>query len=679
MGNASGKWLPLLLIMAAIIASAVFALIGPFAPGLSAQSAPIPQIVELPTPATVVESAHAFSRDGFVIHGTLALPATPARGMPIVVIVAGSGPTDRNANGPLVNTNAYAMLAWALAGQGIASLRYDKRGIGRSAAPRDADPTRLTLDAYVADLQAAAETLATDARFSSVILLGHSEGAGLAIQAANRGAPVSRVIMVSPQGRKLRDLVREQFARVTDSATVARIDTAFSRLLRGEDPGEVPPIARSFLAPATANFLRSFAAYDPPAEVRRFPGQLLIVQGATDIQTTMEDARMLAAAQPRATLVELPGVNHVLKEVESTDPQQQLASYRDPHMPLAASVATTIVQWIKPPLAHPGAAEFESQLDSLRRRLAIPGMSAIVMAGDEIVWEGALGVADIESRKPVTPTTQFHLASLTKTFASTIVLQLVEEGRVNLDDPIGKYGLTLPGSGVIRVRHLLSHTSEGTPGERFRYNGNRFALLDQVIRRATGASFARRVMDRIVTPLGLDRTAPNPLDPAAFAASGRDATAYIAGMATGYGVDARGRPVAVLYPASFSSAAGLVSTAREVARYSRALDSGRFLSEAMRTLAYTPARGAGNRTLPYGLGWFTSAVSGHTLVWHYGYWTGNSSLIIKEPSRGLTFVALTNSDQLSARFNLGAGDLMSSTIAQAFVNAFVTGPMGERK
>ena len=69
-------------------------------------------------------------------------------------------------------------------------------------------------------------------------------------------------------------------------------------------------------------------------------------------------------------------------------------------------------------------------------------------------------------------------------------------------------------------------------------------------------------------------------------------------------------------------------------------------------------------------------MSGHTLVWHYGYWIGNSSLIIKEPSRGLTFVALTNSDQLSARFNLGTGDLMSSPVAQAFVNAFVTGPLG---
>jgi CubicO group peptidase (beta-lactamase class C family) len=147
-------------------------------------------------------------------------------------------------------------------------------------------------------------------------------------------------------------------------------------------------------------------------------------------------------------------------------------------------------------------------------------------------------------------------------------------------------------------------------------------------------------------------------------------------MATGYGVDGQRRPVRVGYPASFSSAAGLVSTAGEVARYSTALDAGQFLSAATRTLAYTPARGAGNRILPHGLGWFISTVSGHALVWHYGYWIGNSSLIIKEPSRGLTFVVLTNSDQLSARFQLGSGDLMSSTVAEAFVNAFVTGSLG---
>ena len=322
-------------------------------------------------------------------------------------------------------------------------------------------------------------------------------------------------------------------------------------------------------------------------------------------------------------------------------------------------------------------AEFEAQLDRLRSGLAIPGMSAIVMLHDQVLWEGSMGLADITSQRAVTPTTQFHLASLTKTFASTIVLQLVEEGLVRLDDPVADYGITLPSSGVIRVRHLLSHTSEGVPGERFRYNGDRFALLDQVIQRATNETFATRVVQRLVSPLALQHTAPNPLNPASFAASGLDAPAYIAAMATGYGVDNGGRPVPVAYPTSFSSAAGLVSTARDVARYSTALDAGQFLSEATRTLAYTPATGAGNRLLPYGLGWFISAVSGHTLVWHYGYWTGNSSLIIKEPSRGVTFVVLTNSDQLSARFNLGAGDLLSSTVAQAFVNAFVTGSLGK--
>jgi len=320
-------------------------------------------------------------------------------------------------------------------------------------------------------------------------------------------------------------------------------------------------------------------------------------------------------------------------------------------------------------------AEFQTQLDNLRNDLAIPGMSAIVMSHDTVVWEGSLGLADVASQKPVTPTTQFHLASLTKTFASTIILQLVEQGVVNLDDPVSNYGINLQSPGVIRVRHLMSHTSEGIPGEEFRYNGDRFALLDQVIQRASGESFATRVMQRIAKPLALSQTAPNPLNSTAFAASGGDATMYIAKMATGYGIDSHKQAAAVAYPTLFSSAAGLVSTAREVARYSTALDAGQFLSDATRTLAYTPTRGKDNKVLPYGLGWFISNVSGHTLVWHYGYWTGNSSLIIKEPSRGLTFVALTNSDQLSAPFNLGAGDLMSSTVAQVFVNAFVTGTL----
>lgn len=302
--------------------------------------------VELDPPAAVAESPFTFERDGLMLHGTLSTTPSASDGMPVVLIVAGSGPTDRNANGPFLNTNAYAMLAWGLAEKGIASLRYDKRGIGMSAGG-GGDPTTLSIDDYVADVAAAAAALASDPRFSKVILLGHSEGAGNALQAANRGAPQAGVIMVAGQGRMLADVLHEQFARQADSTAVARIDSAFARFLRGEDPGEVPPFAQPVIVPQYRNFLRSWAAYDPASEARRFTGPLLILQGTTDVQVTMGDAESLHAAQPGSTLVRLEGVNHVLKSIASTDLQAQVETYRDPSMPLAASVVPTIARWIE--------------------------------------------------------------------------------------------------------------------------------------------------------------------------------------------------------------------------------------------------------------------------------------------------------------------------------------------
>ena len=151
--------------------------------------------------------------------------------------------------------------------------------------------------------------------------------------------------MVSAQGRKLVDLLREQFGRQADSATVMQIDSAFARYLRGDDPGPVPPIAAPIMVPANRNFMRSWVAYDPQEEVRRLRVPLLIVQGTTDVQTTMADAKLLAAAQPAATLVVLDGVNHVLKAVPTTDLAPQMASYRDPRTPLAPGVTDAIVRW----------------------------------------------------------------------------------------------------------------------------------------------------------------------------------------------------------------------------------------------------------------------------------------------------------------------------------------------
>src|ERR1044072_4420638 len=131
-------------------------------------------------------------------------------------------------------------------------------------------------------------------------------------------------------------------------------------------------------------------------------------------------------------------------------------------------------------------ARFETLLESLRQELKIPAYSAAIVKDQKVIWAKGFGYADVENQTPATEHTAYHLASLTKTFASTILMQLVQEGKIKLDDPVSKYGITLESNGVIRVRHLFSHTSEGNPGEHYSYNGNRYAELDKVIEKATG-------------------------------------------------------------------------------------------------------------------------------------------------------------------------------------------------
>src|ERR1044072_1372387 len=120
-------------------------------------------------------------------------------------------------------------------------------------------------------------------------------------------------------------------------------------------------------------------------------------------------------------------------------------------------------------------ARLETLLENLRQELKIPAYSAAVVKDQKVLWAKGFGYADLENKIPATEHTPYHLASLTKTFASTILMQLVQEGKIKLDDPVSKYGITLESAGIIRVRHLLSHTSEGNPGEQYRYNGNRYA------------------------------------------------------------------------------------------------------------------------------------------------------------------------------------------------------------
>lgn len=320
-----------------------------------------------------------------------------------------------------------------------------------------------------------------------------------------------------------------------------------------------------------------------------------------------------------------------------------------------------------------GLEGFPARLDSLRVRLRIPGMSAAIVKDGLVAWARGFGVAEAESGRPATSATPFHLASLTKPFASTVLMQLVEIGAVDLDAPASAYGVNLASPGVIRVRHLLTHTSEGIPGSHYHYSGDRFAHLDQVILSASGRTFAELLVERILRPLGLRNTAPNPRQPAAFALTGLDRHRFMAEMAAGYQLKGS-QVVAAEHPDYFGTAAGLVASAEDVAAFSMAIDEGRFLGAATWAQVFTPATSDSGEVLPYGLGWFIQDYQGTVLQWHYGYWTTNSSLIVRVPEKGLTFVVLANSAQLSAPYGLGIdGNVLRSEAARLFVDAFVTG------
>lgn len=327
----------------------------------------------------------------------------------------------------------------------------------------------------------------------------------------------------------------------------------------------------------------------------------------------------------------------------------------------------------------PGLQGFEARLDSIRVVLRIPGMAAAIARDGQIVWSKGLGYAGAEEERPATPSTPFHLASLTKPFAATVVMQLVEQGLVSLDDPVSMYGVNLQAEGVIRVRHLLNHTSEGIPGSSYHYAGDRFGQLDLVIQGAADRSFGELLVERILQPVGLSETAPNPRHPD-FGLTGLDRSQFLAEMAAGY--DLRdGRVVPVEHPTYFGTAAGLVASAEDMARFSIAIDEGRFLRAETWDSVFTPAVSTSGGTLPYGLGWFIYEYEGAMLQWHYGHWTSNSSLIVRAPQQHLTFVVLANTNMLSRAYGLGVdANVMRSDVARLFVESFVLGdepiPMG---
>ena len=332
-------------------------------------------------------------------------------------------------------------------------------------------------------------------------------------------------------------------------------------------------------------------------------------------------------------------------------------------------------------LINDPVARMEQELEDVRKDLKIPGMSVAIAGEEGILWSKGFGWADKELQVPATKNSLFHLASLTKPYATTIILQLVREGKLDLNSPVSEFGIDLENNQAIRVSHLLSHTSSGEPGTVFKYDGNRFAELEKVIEKVTGNSFAHELRTRIFEPLSLHNTVPNPLDSIAFKEAGADMSLIQRYFVTEY---ARkwGRvlwpsglfgPLAPIdSPEYFGTAAGLVGTASDVARFSVALDNGLLINPSLYKTSLTPIESRLGETFPFGLGWFVETYKDHLIAWQYGHWFGSSSLIIKVPEEKITFVILANSDGLSRRTQIGdKATIQASPVAHVFLEKLI--------
>lgn len=278
------------------------------------------------------------------IYGTLTVPDNASR--TAVLIIAGSGPTDRNGNSNVtgIATDSYKMLADSLASHGYASLRYDKRGIAESAASAT-DESKLIFENYIDDAAAWIEWLVADERFDRVVLAGHSEGGLIALAAARRTDKVAAVITLAGVGEPIDATLRRQLSTQPEpyrSECMRIID----ELKAGRAVENINPALMALFRESVQPYLISQMRYDPAAEARALSVPLLVVQGTTDIQITLNDAMKISMGNLRAKLAIINGMNHVLKPCESLDQQAQMMTYINPSIALAPTLIDAVVGFL---------------------------------------------------------------------------------------------------------------------------------------------------------------------------------------------------------------------------------------------------------------------------------------------------------------------------------------------
>lgn len=295
------------------------------------------------------------------------------------------------------------------------------------------------------------------------------------------------------------------------------------------------------------------------------------------------------------------------------------------------------------------------------------------------------GVANVETAVPAGPDTPYNIASVTKPLSAVYILQLVEQGILDLDRPMADYSpwadfcqafaeqpsifakdlVCLPA--VHSLRHLLSHTATGLPGSRFSYNPVLYSWASRPVMAVSGTSFSQGFTDAILKPLHMNRSARQYRDLALPPALAAD-------LAPPHRMDENGNMVLAppLQPQGDGAAGGIVTTVLDLATFDQALDSDRLLKPETKAILFQRFQNHKGEVQDYVLGWFAETYRGMELFWHSGWWEdAYSALYLKIPAKNLTLILLANSEGLWWDNPLDKAEVHKSEFAMLFFQHFL--------
>lgn len=279
------------------------------------------------------------------IHGVLLMPDVE-QPCPLVIIIAGSGPTDMDGNtiGSNLHNNSLKMLAEGLEAKGIASIRYDKRGIGKSQAAGTSEE-EMRFEHYIDDAAAWADMFGDDERFSTIAIAGHSEGSLIGMVAAQKSSAVKAYISIAGCGRPAYEVLEEQLKRQPEQVQreAAEIN---KELCEGRTVENVPGYLAALYRKSVQPYLISWFRYDPAKEIAKLKIPVLILQGDKDLQVSLKDAEKLYAARMFSSFYIIEGMNHVLKHCDSNEMLGQLDAYQNPTLPIKDELIEHIARFL---------------------------------------------------------------------------------------------------------------------------------------------------------------------------------------------------------------------------------------------------------------------------------------------------------------------------------------------